>query len=67
MSDKTSVSAPRAQARIAGFLPRFLGVLLIIAGLFCLISTFMVLVFPVVALPLDTQVLSYIPEMALPL
>jgi hypothetical protein len=47
------------------FLPRFLGVLLLIAGLCYLISTFANLVFPAVALPFDIQVLSYVAEMAL--
>ncbi len=47
------------------FLPRFLGVLLVIAGLCYLISTFVNLVFPVVALPFDIQLLSYVAEMAL--
>jgi hypothetical protein len=49
----------------SSFLPRFLGVLLVIAGLCYLISTFAVLVFPVVALPFDIQLLSYAAEMAL--
>jgi hypothetical protein len=49
----------------SSFLPRFLGVLLVIAGLCYLISTFVNLVFPVVALPFDIQVLSYVAEMAL--
>jgi prolipoprotein diacylglyceryltransferase len=49
----------------SSFLPRFLGVLLLIAGLCYLISTFVNLVFPVVALPFDIQLLSYVAEMAL--
>ena len=47
------------------FIPRFLGVLLVIAGLCYLISTFKILVFPVVALPFDIQILSYGAEMVL--
>ena len=43
----------------------FLGVLLVIAGLCYLISTFMNLVFPMVALPFDIQLLSYVAETAL--
>jgi hypothetical protein len=49
----------------SSFLPRFLGVLLVIAGLCYLISAFVNLVFPVVALPFDIQLLSYVAEMAL--
>jgi hypothetical protein len=49
----------------SSFLPRFLGVLLVIAGLSYLISTSVNLVFPVVALPFDIQLLSYVAEMAL--
>jgi hypothetical protein len=49
----------------SSFLPRFLGVLLAIAGLCYLISTFVTLVVPVVALPFDIQLLSYGAEMAL--
>jgi hypothetical protein len=41
------------------FLPRFLGVLLVIAGLFYLISTCVDLVFPEVPLPFDIQLGSY--------
>jgi hypothetical protein len=51
----------------SSFLPRLLGVLLVIAGLCYLISTFVHLVFPVVALPFDIQLLSYAAEMALSL
>ena len=47
------------------FLPRFLGVLLVIAGLCYLISTFVILVFPVAALPFDIQLLSYAAEVVL--
>jgi hypothetical protein len=47
------------------FLPRFLGVLLVIAGLCYLISTFVNLVFPVVTLPFDLQVMSYAAEIVL--
>ena len=49
----------------SSFLPRFLGVLLVIAGLCYLISTFVKLVFPVFTLPFDIQLLSYAAEMAL--
>ena len=49
----------------SSFLPRFLGVLLLIAGLCYLISTFVNLVFPVVALPFDIQLLSYAAEVVL--
>ncbi len=49
----------------SSFLPRILGVLLVIAGLCYLISTFVNLVFPVVALPFDIQLLSYVAEMVL--
>src|SRR5262245_50304267 len=45
------------------FLPRFLGVLLLIAGLGYLIGTFGRLVVPALALPFDVQVLSYVAEM----
>lgn len=44
------------------FLPRFLGVLLIVAGFCYLISTFSALVFPGLALPFDIQVLAYAAE-----
>lgn len=47
------------------FLPLFLGVLLVIAGLSYLISTLANLVFPVVALPFDVQLLSYAAEIVL--
>jgi len=47
------------------FLPRFLGVLLVIAGLCYLMSTVVNLVFPMVALPFDIQLLSYAAEIAL--
>lgn len=49
----------------SSFLPRFLGVCLLIAGLCYLISTFVNLVFPVVALPFDLQLLSYAAEVVL--
>ena len=49
----------------SSFLPRFLGVLLLIAGLCYLISTFVYLVFPMIALPFDIQILSYAAEVAL--
>ncbi len=49
----------------SSFLPRFLGVLLVVAGLIYLISTFVNLVFPVVALPFDMQLLSYAAEAVL--
>ena len=49
----------------SSFLPRFLGVLLVIAGLCYLISTFVNLVFPVIALPFDIQLLSYAAEVVL--
>ncbi len=49
----------------SSFLPRFLGVLLVIAGLAYLISTFVNLVLPVVALPFDIQMLSYAAEVVL--
>jgi hypothetical protein len=49
----------------SSFLPRFLGVLLVVAGLCYLISTLAILVVPVVALPFDIQLLSYGAEMAL--
>jgi Domain of unknown function (DUF4386) len=49
----------------SSFLPRILGVLLVIAGLCYLISTFVSLVFPVVSLPFDIQLLSYVAEMVL--
>ncbi len=49
----------------SSFLPRFLGALLLMAGVCYLISTFRTLVFPVVALPFDIQVLSYVAEMVL--
>ncbi len=47
------------------FLPRILGVLLVIAGLCYLISTFVSPVFPVVALPFDIQLVSYGAELVL--
>ena len=47
------------------FMPRLLGVLLLIARVCYLISTFRNLVFPVVALPFDIQILSYVAEMVL--
>jgi hypothetical protein len=47
------------------FLPRFLGVLLLIAGLGYLFGTFGRLVVPALALPFDVQVLSYVAEMVL--
>lgn len=47
------------------FLPRFLGVLLIVAGLCYLISTFVTLVVPVIRLPFDILLLSYVAEMIL--
>ena len=49
----------------SSFLPRFLGVLLLIAGLCYLISTFRILVFPAISLPFDIQMLSYAAEVAL--
>ncbi len=49
----------------SAFLPRILGVLLVIAGLCYLTDSFVYLVFPVVALPFDIVVLSYIVELAL--
>lgn len=49
----------------SSFLPRFLGVFLLIAGLCYLISTFVNLVFPVVTLPFDIQILSYAAEAVL--
>jgi len=49
----------------SGFLPRILGVLLVIAGLCYLTDSFVYLVFPVVVLPFDIVVLSYIVELAL--
>ena len=49
----------------SSFLPRFLGVFLLLAGLCYLISTFRNLVFPVFALPFNIQVFSYVAEMAL--
>lgn len=47
------------------FLPRFLGVLLIVAGLIYLFSTWVYLVFPAVALSFDIQLLSYGAEIVL--
>jgi len=49
----------------SSFLPRLLGVFLVIAGLCYLISTFRNLVFPVVALPFDMQILSFAAEVVL--
>lgn len=49
----------------SSFLPLLLGVLLVIAGLCYLIGTFVNLVFPVVALPFDIQLVSYAAELAL--
>jgi hypothetical protein len=49
----------------SGFLPRILGVLLAVAGLCYLIDSFAYLVFPVVALPFDIVIFSYIVELAL--
>lgn len=49
----------------SSFLPRFLGGLLVLAGVCYLISTFRSLVFPGVAVPFDLQILSYVAEMVL--
>jgi len=49
----------------SSFLPRFLGVLQLIAGVCYLVSTFTTLVFPAVALPFDIQTLSYAAEVVL--
>lgn len=49
----------------SSFLPRILGLLLVVAGLCYLISTLVNLIFAVVTLPYDIQLLSYIAEMAL--
>jgi len=49
----------------SSFLPRLLGVFLAIAGLCYLISTFRNLVFPVVTLPFDIQLLSFGAEVVL--
>lgn len=49
----------------SSFFPRFLGVLLVIAGLCYLINTFVTLVFPVVALPFDILIVSYAAEIVL--
>lgn len=49
----------------SSFLPRVLGVLLSIAGLLYLIDSFRLLVFPMVTLPFDILLLSYLVEMAL--
>ena len=49
----------------SSFLPRFLGVLLLIAGLSYLISTFVNLVFRMIVLPFDILPLSYGAELVL--
>jgi hypothetical protein len=49
----------------SSFLPRVLGVLLLIAGMLYLTDSFRLLVFPMVELPFDILLLSYGVEMAL--
>jgi hypothetical protein len=49
----------------SSFMPRILGVLLSIAGLIYLIDSFRLLVFPMVTLPFDILLLSYLVEMVL--
>ncbi len=49
----------------SNFLPRILGVLLLIAGMLYLTDSFRLLVFPMVELPFDILLLSYGAEMAL--
>lgn len=49
----------------SGFLPRLLGVAMVIAGVCYLTSTFVTLIFPVVTLPFDLQLPAFAIELAL--
>lgn len=51
----------------SSFLPRILGVLLVVAGLLYLIDSFRILVFPMIASPFDILLPSYAAELALAL